>query len=207
MEKVCIKCFESKELIEFTKSKTSKFGYRNICKICTNNAKNHEKYKPKQKEYREKNRETKIKYMSEYNNIPEVKERVKKWFIINKERVNTLKRHRRKNNPHIEAWRRLLTHSLKRLGKEKETHTIDSLGYSALDLKKHISSLFTEGMSWDNYGEWHIDHIKPVSSFNKSTPTNIVNSLINLQPLWASTKTINGYIYIGNLNKNNKIKT
>ena len=88
-----------------------------------------------------------------------------------------------------------------RLGKQKEGHTIDLLGYSALEFKNHITSLFTDGMTWENYGEWHIDHIKPVSKFDKNTPINVVNSLSNLQPLWAITREINGVIYEGNLNK------
>ena len=40
-------------------------------------------------------------------------------------------------------------------------------------------------MSWDNHGKWHIDHIKPVSKFDKNTLPSIVNALSNLQPLWA----------------------
>ena len=83
------------------------------------------------------------------------------------------------------AWRTILTNTLKRFNKKKEDKTINLLGYSALDLKKHIESLFLEGMSWENYGEWHIDHIKMVSTFDKETPMNIVNSLENLRPLWA----------------------
>lgn len=59
-------------------------------------------------------------------------------------------------------------------------------------------------MSWDNYGEWHIDHIKPVISFDKNTTVNIVCALSNLQPLWATSKEINGIIYEGNLNKGSK---
>ena len=39
-------------------------------------------------------------------------------------------------------------------------------------------------MSWDNYGEWHIDHIRPVSDFPSETPPYVINSLNNLQPLW-----------------------
>ena len=49
-------------------------------------------------------------------------------------------------------------------------------------------------MSWDNYGEWHIDHKKPISAFHKDTPPHIINSLCNLQPLWE----------IDNLKKSNK---
>ncbi len=61
------------------------------------------------------------------------------------------------------------------------------LGYTRDELMSKMSSMFECGMSWDNYGEWHIDHIKPVSWFVKSgiTDPSIINSLDNLQPLWA----------------------
>lgn len=69
---------------------------------------------------------------------------------------------------------------------KKEGRTIDLLGYSAEELKLYIQSLFTEGMTWENYGEWEIDHIKPVSKFDKNTPPSVVNALSNLQPLWKT---------------------
>jgi len=75
------------------------------------------------------------------------------------------------------------------------------LGYSALDLKTHISSLFTEGMSWDNYGEWHVDHIIEIIKHQKNTHPSIVNALSNLRPLWATSRTVNGVFYEGNLNR------
>jgi hypothetical protein len=93
---------------------------------------------------------------------------------------------------------------LVRLNKLKEGHTIDLLGYSALELKNHLESLFTEDMSWDNYGEWHVDHIVGVINFDNSTPVNIVNALTNLRPMWATTREINGVIYEGNLNRSKK---
>lgn len=83
----------------------------------------------------------------------------------------------------------------------KEGHTIDLLGYSVLDLQNHMINLFTEGMSWDNHGEWHIDHIKRVCEFDKDTHPSIVNALSNLRPLWATTREINGVVYEGNLNR------
>ena len=43
--------------------------------------------------------------------------------------------------------------------------------------------------------KWHIDHIKPVSVFDKSEKISIINSLNNLQPLWV----------VDNLKKSNKI--
>ena len=63
------------------------------------------------------------------------------------------------------------------------------VGYTALDLMKHLESLFQIGMSWNNYGEWHIDHIIPRSRFHFSSADDEEFkqcwSLNNLQPLWA----------------------
>ena len=39
-------------------------------------------------------------------------------------------------------------------------------------------------MYWENHGEWHIDHIRPVSSFTEKD-MHLMNHISNLQPLWA----------------------
>lgn len=88
------------------------------------------------------------------------------------------------------------------LNKNKNSQFFHSfIGYSAIELKEHIESQFTDGMTWDNYGEWHIDHIIGVINWDKNTHTSIVNALSNLRPLWATTREINGVIYEGNLNR------
>ncbi len=78
------------------------------------------------------------------------------------------------------------------VGKAKNRRSTEEiLGYSSEELRKHLESGFTEGMSWSNYGPsgWHIDHIIPVSAFNFSSPDDIdfrrCWALDNLQPLWA----------------------
>ena len=70
------------------------------------------------------------------------------------------------------------------LGK-KPTNTFKWVGCSPEQLKAHIESLFLEGMTWDNYGKygWHVDHIRPVSSF-KPEEWEQINHYTNLQPLW-----------------------
>jgi hypothetical protein len=72
------------------------------------------------------------------------------------------------------------------------------LGCTFNEYKKYIESKFLPGMSWDNYNlyGWHIDHIKPLSSFNMSNETEqyAAFNYINTQPLWA----------IDNLHKSNK---
>jgi len=64
----------------------------------------------------------------------------------------------------------------------------DVLGCSKEFFKLYLESKFTKGMSWDNYGYygWHIDHIKPVSSFNltDSEQQKLCFHYTNLQPLW-----------------------
>ena len=63
------------------------------------------------------------------------------------------------------------------------------VGYTAKQLIKHLEKQFGLGMSWDNYGEWHIDHEIPVSVFNFIKPEDIdfkrCWALSNLQPMWA----------------------
>ena len=91
----------------------------------------------------------------------------------------------KKRKPYVLAWRSLLNNTIKRINTRKEDETVKLLGYSAIQLKEHIEKLFLDGMNWDNYGEWHIDHIKMVSRFDPDTPISIINSLDNLRPLWA----------------------
>jgi len=170
----------------------------------------------RKKEYHKENRETILKKKSEYRDKLENKERIKKYldtyreenreelreYIRNNPKINS--KHQanyRKRYPHIIAWRSLLYSTLKRLGTPKESHTIDMLGYSALDLKHHIEKLFTTGMSWNNHGEWHIDHIKEVITFDENSDIKEVCALKNLRPLWATTREIDGIIYEGNLNR------
>lgn len=65
--------------------------------------------------------------------------------------------------------------------------SFEFVGCSIDELKKHLSSQFTKGMSWENYGRWHIDHIKPCASFDLSNEEEQHKcfNYSNLQPLWA----------------------
>lgn len=137
--------------------------------------------------YRKNHREEAREYMKKYRN-----ENTEKFYKY------------RRDNPHIIAWRTIVYSTLKRLETEKQGHTIDELGYSANDLKVHIEKQFTVGMNWYNHGEWHIDHIKPVTLFEKDTDVRIVCALENLRPMWATTREIDGIIYEGNINKIDK---
>ncbi len=63
------------------------------------------------------------------------------------------------------------------------------VGYSTADLILHLERQFQRGMTWDNFGDWHIDHRRPLASFSFTGPDDPefkeAWALTNLQPLWA----------------------
>jgi hypothetical protein len=65
----------------------------------------------------------------------------------------------------------------------------DLLGAPIEFVRLHIESQFLPGMSWKNHGKhgWHIDHIKPISSFDLTDPEQVKKAghYTNLAPLWA----------------------
>ena len=139
---------------------------------------------------------------------------IKKWRINNpewrmhnpeRERVRTLYYQAHKDKMRDSAIRS--TKKIRSTPKGKLSHAVSSrirrslqgnkrghgwetlVGYNVDELKKHLEKQFTAGMTWDNYGKWHIDHIIPVSAFNFNKPEDIdfkrCWSLKNIRPLWA----------------------
>jgi uncharacterized protein (DUF983 family) len=72
------------------------------------------------------------------------------------------------------------------LHNEKSGSSAKWTGCSRAFLKEYIASKFTEGMTWDNYGDWHLDHIIPQAFFDFHDPeqVRICWNYRNLQPLW-----------------------
>ena len=93
--------------------------------------------------------------------------------------------------------RRVVNYVLKK--NKQGRRTFEILGYSVESLKKHLENQFADGMSWRNYGKWHIDHIIPVSFFKFISPDDVEFKMCwrleNLRPLWAKD----------NLKKSNKL--
>jgi hypothetical protein len=137
---------------------------------------NKEKRKLYDKTYREANRE-------------KLRDYVKNWRKNNPGRSYSSRKQRHEKNPLSKAadlLRSVVYKSFSRIGKNKPADTRTLLGCDWKEAKAHIESLFKEGMSWDNYGEWHIDHIVPVDYFVKVLKNlDSMNLISNLQPLWA----------------------
>lgn len=92
--------------------------------------------------------------------------------------------------------RNLIYCSMKRQGYTKSSKTYKILGCDFDTFKKHIERQFTKGMTWENHGEWHYDHIIPISSAQTEEEVIKLNHYTNFQPLWAED----------NLRKSNKIE-
>jgi hypothetical protein len=98
----------------------------------------------------------------------------------------------------IKTLRSRLSRAIKRQKSNKCDTTIELLGCSISFLKIFLEAKFKEGMTWENHGKWHIDHIKPCASFNLLDEEEQKKCFhyTNLQPLWASENLSKGCKYI-----------
>jgi len=124
------------------------------------------------------------------------KEYMKNYQENNKDKIRKTKREyektRKSNDPIyklIGNFRTAIYTVLKEKNVKKYGHYFDILGYSPENLIIHLENQFNDNMSWDNYGEWHVDHKLPITFFNfTSTEDEEFKkcwSLNNLQPMWG----------------------
>ena len=175
------------------RAKIKKYKKDNWEEISKKNAKYHKKNKKRQNQqkrdwyYNKGGKERTLEYQREYHKKPKVKA--------------------------SRSYRQSFRSVLDRIGTKKEKHTIDYVGYSAEDFKKHIESLWKPGMTWENQGigkgKWQIDHNKEVMEFLDEgiTDPKIIHDLNNLQPLWHDehSKKTGKFLHERKLKKINEI--
>jgi len=181
----CSKCGEEKPLtIEyFYKRKDSPTGYRHDCKDCRKKQSLKNYY-----ENPEKKREDSNNYY--YDNIEIIK--IKKKEYNSREEVKKNRNVRVSNRKSIDPIFKLslsiskcIFKKIKMGGYTKKSKTYSYLKCDYETFKEYIENQFTEGMSWDNQGEWHLDHYYPVSLAQTEEDMYIFNHYTNFQPLWA----------------------
>jgi hypothetical protein len=209
--KKCTKCGKIKMFGEFTKSKKGKYGLRADCKECHNQSQkesierrkqknpnyfsdrynkrkeknpnlNKEQYQlallrgidnnAKNKKFMERNPDYRKKGNPGYRSYTERKDYIGKWLS---HPINTLKHN----------LRGLTNRAIKSKGLKRTKKSLVYLGCSIEFLKEHLESNFLEGMNWENHGEWHIDHIVPLSTAKTEEDVYKLNHYTNLQPLWG----------------------
>jgi len=194
--KQCTKCHKEKELHNYYNSKKGNEGKTSKCKSCFKSdqeiyrEKNYERLSKKAKYYYDKNKTKITLVQKEYTKKNKVKklDYTREYRKNNREKINSYSRIARNENPIILLKNRLRarTYLAFKAGKWlKNSGNEEMLGCSYDFSKSYIESLFLKGMSWSNKGEWHIDHIIPLSTAKTVEEMKSLFHYTNLQPLWA----------------------
>lgn len=154
-------------------------------------------------EYREKlNAKSRNWQRAKRASDPEFKEKAyaatREWVAENPEwrrEDGRKKRERRKDDPNYKIMASVRSRLIQAIkGRRKSKRTAEILGARIEVVRAHIESQFQDGMTWENWGrgwhgarEWHLDHIKPLASFDLTDPEQLATAAhyTNLQPLWA----------------------
>jgi hypothetical protein len=158
---------------------------------------NYYKHKEKKlsyhKKWAEQNKEHLTNYLKEYRekNVEKIREVKRKY-----------EKHRKDTDPLyklISNFRTAIYQVLKENNVDKNGHYFEVLKYTPEELIIHLEKQFTDGMTWDNYGQWHVDHVIPISvhDIHEIGDDEFMRcwSLSNLQPMWGDE----------NIRKSNKI--
>ncbi|HKZ39936.1 MAG TPA: hypothetical protein VJ044_03190 [Candidatus Hodarchaeales archaeon] len=158
--------------------------------------------------FREYERTPKRKvYMKEYRQKPKRKTYDEKY---NRTEECKDRKHKRQSTPEYKAYKReydrkyhvkryrtdqnyrlanILRSRANKAMKEKVKtgSAVQDLGCSLEEFRNHIEGQFLPEMSWDNHGEWHLDHIIPLASFDLTDREQFLKAAhySNYQPLWA----------------------
>lgn len=214
--KICCICKVEKAREDFHRKADSRDGLCAFCKQCKSERRrsyyveNKEHIKAKSAKWRADNpeRSSETKKASRIKKIETYKARSRQRYADNRAKVLAYQaEYRKKNWPAVLAWNttykreRLRSDPLFRLeyavrgrtlaafrekGFSKGSKTMELLGCDWPALKAHMEAQFQTGMSWDNRGDWHIDHIIPLASAKTVEDLERLCHYTNLQPLWAA---------------------
>lgn len=182
---ICTKCNVDKPPDDFSRDKRRSTGRYPHCKACA---------RARLKAYRASPKGRAC--TKAYNESPEAKARVRAYRAspAGKARAtvctSAYTRHRRATDPAFRLAGDLRARLRRALhGRAKRGSAIRDLGCTIPEMKRHLEELFAPGMTWDNHSlhGWHIDHIKPLASFDLTDPEQFKQAVhyTNLQPLWA----------------------
>ena len=148
------------------------------------------------KEIAEKNKAYRLKHKTELSKkrkqyCQDNRDKIKKYRLKNKDRLNKHYNDRRSVDINFKL-RCNLSRRFRKAVKQQKTikskGSLELLGCSLDDFRKHLESQFKEGMSWENhtYKGWHMDHIKPCALFDLTDPKQKAECFhySNYQPLW-----------------------
>ncbi len=160
---------------------------------------NKERRREDNKRWRKENPEYNKNWRLANTTRGERKEYHKKYRQENREKIREYQRRKYRNNPEYGLGSSILWAIRKQIKNNNSGFAANWqkwVGYSVEQLVEHIENKFLGGMTWENRGEWHVDHIIPISAFNFTAVSDIdfrrCWALSNLQPLWAEDNMSKG---------------
>lgn len=145
------------------------------------------------KAFKEKNADRLKVYHREYKKREDPlkqKASVARYRAKSRDKLRAYVRSRRADPKHrlIHNLRNRLYSAVVMRGGAKKDRTMNLTGCSVEVLRRWIERKFRPGMTWANYGQWHVDHIVPCAAFNMLSEEDQRRCFhyTNLQPLWAS---------------------
>ena len=183
-EKRCSKCGKTRPVSEFGNKARTKDGRQHWCKICAYAG---------TAAWKDLNRER-------------ATAGVRAWTVANRERkraadktyraANQDRRRRRYAEDPVYAMvarhRSRVMKALRKAKVGKPARAIALLGCTDQEFVAHLEKQFLPGMSWANRSEWHVDHIRPIISFDLRDESQVSQAFhyTNCQPLWAQDNQI-----------------
>lgn len=152
---------------------------------------NGERRKAQQAEYREQNRQKINERARDYASRVAHKKRsyMQEWRKQNQEHLREKRVARYKTDPsyRVRINLRNRLNAAIRVGC-KAGSAVRDLGCTIEDFMSYIAAQFLPGMSWENWGEWHLDHIKPLAAFDLTNRNQFLAAChyTNMRPLWAA---------------------
>ena len=178
--KKCTHCGIDKPLADFNIKSQSADGHYSWCKVCS---REHDKIRHATEEYKTRRRAYQLQW-------------------INQESTRQRRATQRASSPYRQVRRayqkRYNAIATNRLAARLRTrmsmalrgsaHVPPELGCSIDEFKQHIECLFRQGMSWNNYGQWQLDHVRSLSTFDLSDRQQYAAAAhySNYQPLWKA---------------------
>lgn len=194
--KLCSKCRRGKPRSDFNKNLSRADGLQHRCRACAAEerkayvSRNREKFLKSRREWYERNAEGERARSREFRRA---------FYASSPEKVlaaNARYRKKRESeDPLFKAagkLRSLTYDAFRRKGFSKSSRTAALLGCDFETAKAHIEGLFKAGMSWENHGAWHLDHVVPLASASCVRELEELCHYSNLQPLWAEENILKG---------------
>lgn len=225
--KICKSCKDLKTLDCFGKNKRQNDKRHYYCKECVKKSYELKKEEKREyfKKYRNRNREKLREYHKQYNknygvtddpdDLAKREQRRRTKREQEKERRNDINyrldrrnyfKHKYKTDQQFKIKKQFES-TLNRMIKDgnESPRSMELIGCSITHFKAHLEAKFAPGMCWGNYGvEWNLDRVIPFCDFDLTDEEQrkICFHYSNVQPLFITTKVIDGVEFLGNLNKN-----